>query len=160
VKRTILIVDSNLAFVFQLGRTLEAAGHKVLPARGASDAKALLSELHLPVDLVVIHRDTPNARCLLEELRCSQGQISVVDLCGDEQQHSRSHERLAYRQRLPFTLPWLQSPVSKSECLAVVEQFLASSYEENARQELLTEFHESLLDKRTLAGPPVDDGPI
>jgi hypothetical protein len=127
VKRTILIVDRNLAFVFRLGRTLEAAGHQVLPARAVQDAKVLLTEFHSPIDLVVIHRATPGAHCLIEELRRSQGRISVVDLCGEERQKPDSQEDDTFPRRLPCSLPRLQGPVNTTECLGLVEGFLTGT---------------------------------
>ena len=124
MKKTILIVNRNLAFVFRLGRILEAAGHCVLPARSIPDAKKLLSDFRSPVDLVLIHRATAGAHCLIEELRQAQGQIAMIDLCGDELPKPGSPESLAVPRMPTFCLPRLHSPVSTTECLGMVEGFL------------------------------------
>jgi hypothetical protein len=131
VKKVILIIDRDLGFVFRLGRTLESAGHEVLPARSVSDARRLLSEFHLPIDLVVVHRSTPGAYCLVERLRRSQRQINVIGLWGDEQDHLDSTESTAHGWRPPFGLPWLKGDVTKSECLGTVQGLLSASFEDN-----------------------------
>jgi hypothetical protein len=130
VKKVILIIDRDLGFVFRLGRTLEAAGHEVLPARSVCDARRLLSEFHLPIDLVVVHRSTPGAYCLVERLRRSQRQINVIGLWGDEQDQLDSAEYTPNGWRPPFGFPWLKGDVTKSECLGTVQGVLAATFED------------------------------
>jgi len=67
--KTILLVDSDLGFAFWLGHALDQAGFDALPARNTSDATALLSELKVAVDLIVIRASMPSAKSLAEDLR-------------------------------------------------------------------------------------------
>jgi hypothetical protein len=125
VKRTILIVDRNLAFVFRLGRTLEAAGHNVLPARGIADAKTLLCEFPSPIDVVLIHHATPGAPSFVEELLQAQGRIAVVDLSGERRVKPGPLDATMNLRKSQLYSTRPQILVSASECLGMVEGFLA-----------------------------------
>ena len=52
--KTVLIIDSDLGFVFWLGRILQGAGCEVIPAKSSAEASVLLSELSTGVDLLIV----------------------------------------------------------------------------------------------------------
>lgn len=51
---TVLLVDSDLGFVFWLGQMLDRAGCAAFPAKSASNAVEFIEEEKIPVDIVVI----------------------------------------------------------------------------------------------------------
>ena len=57
--KNILIVDNDLGFVFWLCQALDAAGYETLPAKGVPEAVALLDELEVWVDVLMVRRTLP-----------------------------------------------------------------------------------------------------
>jgi hypothetical protein len=75
---TILIVDSDLGFVFWLGHALDAAGYFSLPAKSIPDASELLRLLNREVDLLVLNCSLFGAADLIGSLRRSQPHLKVL----------------------------------------------------------------------------------
>ena len=79
--KNILIVDSDLRFVFWLCHLLDAAGYETVPATGIPEAVVALAELDLSVDLLMVRPGLPGARAFAGELRASQrGRLKTIAL--------------------------------------------------------------------------------
>jgi hypothetical protein len=78
--KTVLLVDNDLSFAFWLGRALDQAGYEALPARSVSDARSLVGELRVAVDLLVIRASLPSAATLAEDLRRFCSDVRVIGI--------------------------------------------------------------------------------
>jgi len=78
VRTTVLIVDDDLGFVFWLGRSLDAAGYRSLPAKSITDATILLEELNIQIDLLIVNPSLPGAGGFISRLRRSPGSVKVI----------------------------------------------------------------------------------
>lgn len=77
-RRTVLILDGDLAFVFWLGQTLHEAGHLAYPAKSGKDGTALVNRLKLKVDLLVVGHGPAGVVELAKVLRRSQHRLKVL----------------------------------------------------------------------------------
>lgn len=84
VGRAILLVDTDLRFLFWLGSALDHAGYNAFPARTVSDAIALLRELHLMVEVLMVNCALPGAADLIARVRFSQKRLKVISLVEEE----------------------------------------------------------------------------
>ena len=115
-RSTILIIDSDLSSVFWLGQLLDAAGCESLPAKSLTDAKSLLAELRICVDLLIVRFTMPGAAAFAESLRWSQGHLKTIGLLEENEEIS---------ERDPRMDAWLQKPffaddVSKFDYLDLI----------------------------------------
>jgi hypothetical protein len=69
IAKTVLIVDEDLGFVFWLGRLLTETGYQAWPARSGVEAAALLSEIGVRPDLLVINPNSEGAAAFVEDQR-------------------------------------------------------------------------------------------
>jgi len=89
--KNILIVDNDLGFVFWLCQALDAAGYETLPAKGVPEATALLAQLEVWVDVLMVRRTLPGADVFAAELRCSQrGHVKTIALIDQNDERSES----------------------------------------------------------------------
>jgi hypothetical protein len=89
--RNVLIIDSDLGFVFWLGQALDAAGYETFPARGISEAVALLSELNVIVDILIVRYSLAEAATFAKELRLTQGgHLKTIALVEEADQQTAS----------------------------------------------------------------------
>jgi DNA-binding response OmpR family regulator len=89
--KNILIVDNDLGFVFWLCQALDAAGYETLPAKGVPEAVALLDELEVWVDVLMVRRTLPGADVFAAELRGSQrGHVKTIALLDQNDEQSES----------------------------------------------------------------------
>jgi hypothetical protein len=100
--KTILLVDSDLGFLYWLGCTLCAAGYMALPAKNSQNANDLLCRLNVGIQLLVVNSSMRGARAFAEAMRRSQSHLKVIALIGggegpspgfpgaDASQHKRS----------------------------------------------------------------------
>src|SRR5258708_6666649 len=63
---TILIVDDDLGFVCWLGEIVTEAGYQAVPALDSLQAAALVNELNLQIDLVVMNPGLPGVSQMIE----------------------------------------------------------------------------------------------
>jgi DNA-binding NtrC family response regulator len=84
--KTILILDEDLGFVFWLGRILDKAGYRVLPARSGSDARALLSELDVGLDVLVANPDSGGAAVFIEDQR-RRAEFNLIMMHAEDEPH-------------------------------------------------------------------------
>ncbi len=80
---TVLIVDDDLHFAFWLGQTLDGAGYESLPAKSTPDATALLAELKVPIDVLVLNPALPGSVDFVRALRSVHGNLKVICLDGE-----------------------------------------------------------------------------
>jgi ActR/RegA family two-component response regulator len=80
--KTVLIIDPDLGFVFWLGQALSAAGYEAFPAKDISEAIALLAELHVQVDLLILNPSLAGAANLVAALRQSRADLKLLLLAG------------------------------------------------------------------------------
>jgi DNA-binding response OmpR family regulator len=124
VKRsTILIIDSDLGSVFWLGHLLDSSGCESLPAKSLSDAKALLDDLKITVDLLILRCSIPGAAAFADDLRWSQGHLKTIGLLADDERISEGEPRMD---------AWLQKPLqtddaSKSDYLDLINWALVKN---------------------------------
>ncbi len=82
-RRTILIVDRELGFVFWLGQTLDAVGYDAFPAKDIVDARKLLGELNIEIDLLIVNSSLAGAAEFTDAVRRSQGHLKVIAVSGE-----------------------------------------------------------------------------
>jgi DNA-binding response OmpR family regulator len=76
--KTVLVVDSDVGFVFWLGQGLDQNRYAVLPAASIPNARTLLDELAITVDLVVVNPALPDAADFVGTLRGCNPLLKVV----------------------------------------------------------------------------------
>ena len=81
---TILLVDSDLGFIFWLGQALDAAGYTAVPAVNVASAAELIQEHRLSVETLVIDPFLPDAFQLISALRQSHPDLHVVAAIPDD----------------------------------------------------------------------------
>jgi hypothetical protein len=84
LRKTVLIVDRDLGFVFWLGSALGGAGYKVFPAKGVPEATALISELKLELDLLIVNSSLDGAGNLVDAVRYSRRELKSLSVRGDK----------------------------------------------------------------------------
>lgn len=85
VDKAVLLIDTDLGFLFWLGQALDRAGYEAFPARGIPQAIALLAEFHLTVGSVILNYSLPGAEGFIIGLRHSQNYLKVISLVEQEQ---------------------------------------------------------------------------
>ncbi len=83
--RSLLLVDTDLGFLFWFGRSLDQAGYEAFPARSVPDAMTLLVELRLSVGLLILNCALPGAEDFVARMRHSRKNLKVISLVGAEQ---------------------------------------------------------------------------
>lgn len=76
----ILLIDTDLGFLFWLGSALDQGGYQAFPARSVPDAIQLLAELHLTVGAVILNCDLPGAEQLIVRMRHSRKNLKILAL--------------------------------------------------------------------------------
>lgn len=89
LKTAVLLIDSDLGFVFWLGRQLDRAGYEAFPARSVPDARKLIAELHLSVGLVILSDTVSGAADFISNLRHVQKCLKIILLVEDTDQKNR-----------------------------------------------------------------------
>jgi len=82
--KTALILDPDIGFGFWLARGLDQSDYQSFPAKTVADASALLEELRIKVDLVVVNLVFPDTAELIESLRRLNEELRVVALIGEQ----------------------------------------------------------------------------
>ena len=78
LRDTILLVDSDLGFVFWLGQALDAAGYNAIPALNVPSAEELIHNHKLSLDTLVIDPFLPDAFPFISRHRQSVPKLNVV----------------------------------------------------------------------------------
>jgi len=75
----ILIVDSNLGFLYWLGETLAEANHQPWPACNIAEAGAMLRSRRLPsLDLLIVNPSVEGASRFIHRLRRTRPELKVL----------------------------------------------------------------------------------
>jgi TonB family protein len=82
--KTALILDPDIGFGFWLARGLDQSDYQSFPAKSVADAAALLDELRIAVDLVILNLALPDAAELIGSLQRGNEELRVVGLIGDQ----------------------------------------------------------------------------
>jgi len=77
---TILIIDSDLGFVFWLGQLLDQAGYEALPAKSVADAAELLSHWGGSLDVVIVSPNVSDSKEFAAHLRAVNPNLWVISL--------------------------------------------------------------------------------
>lgn len=85
----VLVVDSDVGFVFWLGQGLSQAGYAVIPAESVRRAKALLHQAKIAVDLLVVNTAVRDAAGLVESLRRLNLNLKVVVLIDNQSEQDQ-----------------------------------------------------------------------
>ena len=81
-----LILDADLAFAFWLGRGLDQVGYEAFPAKSVAEASALVDELRIGVDLLIVNPTLPDTAGFIEMVRQLNGRAKVVAFLSDQPQ--------------------------------------------------------------------------
>ena len=76
--RTVLIVDTDIGFVFWLGRVLADGGYQPVPARSVSAAILLLPHIAARIDILIVNTSLQRSGSFINRLRCSQTNLKVI----------------------------------------------------------------------------------
>lgn len=75
---TVLILDDDLGFVFWVAQSLAGAGFESIPAQNVAEAKRLVKQLRLRVDVVIISPSLAGGFDYVRELRAKNANMGVV----------------------------------------------------------------------------------
>ena len=100
--KTIVIIDDDLGFVFWLGRVLGDAGYQVLPAKGFSEASALLSELNTEIDLLIANPSLAGAVDFVNALRRSRPNAKILAVLSEKDQEAGQIQNADITARKPL----------------------------------------------------------
>jgi DNA-binding response OmpR family regulator len=120
VDKAILLIDTDLGFLFWLGQALDRAGYEAFPARSIPDAIALLADFHLTVGSVILNCLLPGADRFIATLRQSQNYLKVISLAEDE------HEPVPGIDAV-FCKPSEINERSKAELVRMVQKVVATT---------------------------------
>ena len=123
-KRTVLILDRELAFAFWLGQALDQAGYDAFPAKSCEDAAELLTHLTVSIDLLVVGYASADAVAFANALRRSQRHLKVLGAVGDGEASNSIFAEADAVQRKPSSAVG----ASKTEWLRIIEGLLSTDY--------------------------------
>ena len=107
----VLLIDSDLAFIFWLGQALDAAGYSAVPAKNIRAASEVVEEFKLTTELLIIDPSTPGAVSLVLSLRekepglktiaaispgSQESYAAVFDVVKVKAEHLSAHERFSW----------------------------------------------------------------
>jgi CheY-like chemotaxis protein len=119
--QTILLVDTDLGFIFWLGQLLDVAGYEALPARSVPDALILLAELKVSIALMIFNLSLPGVANLINTIRRSQPHVRLIGLAEDERAYAHPFPSLDACYRKPLEI----GENARTEWLQIVHSVLA-----------------------------------
>ena len=75
---TVLILDDDLGFVFWVAQALTSAGFASIPAQSVAEAKRLLAQFKVKLDIVILSPAISGGFEFIGELRAENSQLGVV----------------------------------------------------------------------------------
>jgi len=119
--KNVLIIDSDLGFVFWLGQTLDAAGYETLPAKGVPEAISLLSKFRIVIDVLIAQAKQDGVDAFAVELRRAQGgNLKTIGLSDDVDEPGASLSSWDAWQ----VKPHLPDQTAKETFLALIQNVL------------------------------------
>lgn len=82
METAVLLIDSDLGFLFWLGRALDHAGYEAYPARNVADAITLVSQLQLKVGVLILNCLLPGASEFIATQRLARPNLKVIAIAG------------------------------------------------------------------------------
>jgi hypothetical protein len=79
----VLIVESDLGFLFWLGRIFTDAGSRVIPGFDCGQAISMVRDLRVRLAIVVVNPELSGATWMIQALRQTQGHFKIVILVTD-----------------------------------------------------------------------------
>jgi len=113
----VLIVDDDLGFVCWLGDILAEAGYQALPASDSRQAAALVKNLHLQVDVVVVNPGLPGVSEMIQTLH--RPSLKIVTIRNPAAEVMGALQDHATLERPPG-----RGPISRQEWLSRVRRVL------------------------------------
>ena len=123
MKTNILLIDHDMGLMFWLGQALDRAGFDAFPARSVYDAKQLIEQLHLSVDLAVVNFSLAGAHDFVVDLH-DRGHAKIIGLV-DSQAPIHSVEDWQWSK------PAAADELSKMEFLLQIHQLLGLALDES-----------------------------
>src|SRR3954447_21341592 len=80
----VLLVDSDLGFVFWLGQTLERGGHTAFPAKNFPEAAKLIAAIHLSVAALIVDESLPDLAEFIATIRLEHRGVKIILLTEDD----------------------------------------------------------------------------
>lgn len=120
---TVLLVDSDLGFIFWLGQALDREGYAALPAKSIPDAISLLAELRISIDVLVVNPLLAGAAEWIALFRDSQEHVKVVALLGFAENMAAGD----LGADAALAKPAVIDEISQLECLQVVNDVLMAA---------------------------------
>jgi DNA-binding NtrC family response regulator len=117
---TILVLDSELGFLFALSHELARREISAFPARSAAEARGLIAQFDLKVDLVVMNCARAGACKFAEELTGQNAALKVIGIVAD----GRGCEECADRLSARFRDPEDRDPKQIVHCAEVIEMLV------------------------------------
>lgn len=118
--KNILLIDSDLGFVFWLGHILSGAGFEALPAKSVADAIALLSLLASQVDLLIFNPCVDAAASFAADLKRSDQRIKTMAVLPEDMPSGLSDIDAYKRKTYKFDVS------AQEEWLAFIRRVLSS----------------------------------
>ena len=113
----VLIVDDDLGFVCWLGDILAEAGYQSVPASDSREATALIQDLHLQVDVVIVNPGLPGISEMIQTL--SRPPLKIVAIRNPATDVAGTIPAQATLER-----PSSSDPLSRQEWLKKVRRVL------------------------------------
>jgi hypothetical protein len=83
-KGTILLIDSDLGFIFWLGQALDAVGYSAIPAVNTRGAAELIEEHRLLIDTLVINPLIDEALPFISSLKRTRSELKTIAAIPDD----------------------------------------------------------------------------
>src|ERR1041385_4457188 len=80
----VLLVDTDLGFLFWLGQTLERGGYAAFPAKNFADAWQLIETLRISVAAAIVNGSLPGLNQFITTLRLKHKGVKVIQLIEDD----------------------------------------------------------------------------
>jgi DNA-binding response OmpR family regulator len=90
--KTVLILDADLGLLFWLGKTLDSAGYRAVPAKSVSDAERFLKDVRLTIDLLIADPTLDDAAAFARRLKEAQGHLRVIAVIGSDEDLERGFQ--------------------------------------------------------------------
>jgi hypothetical protein len=102
MRATVLLVDSDLGFVFWLGQTLDFAGYCAIPAKSTLTAKELVNFHKVTADILIIDPSLPDVVPFISALRNLQPikVIGCVDVEGREYMYTSDFDLIKAKPKV------------------------------------------------------------
>jgi len=85
ISPTILLVDTDLGFMFWLGQALGDDGYEALPAKSVGDAISLIDQLKIRIDLLIVNASLQRHASLVDRLHRTQEHLKVIAVSADRE---------------------------------------------------------------------------